>query len=130
MGLIGKPVKRVDGVKYVTGRAQYIADLKFVGMVELAIIRSRHGHARIGGIDISQALQHPGTLAIVTARDLQSAVQPISASVDREGFRSTEVYPLARDKVRYVGEPVAAVVARDRYVAEDIAELVMESLEK
>lgn len=124
MSLVGKSVKRVDGFKYVSGKAQYMADLKFPEMVEVAIIRSRYGHARLGKVDVRRALHHPDTIAVVTATDLQPAVRPISTKVDREGFRSTEVYPLARDKVRYVGEPVAAVVARDRYLAEDIAELI------
>ena len=124
MGLVGKPVPRIDGVKYVSGQAQYVADLRFPDMVEVAFIRSMHGHARLRNVDVGKALQHPDTLDIVTAKDIRKAVRPISTEVYTEGFKSTDVYPLARDKVRYVGEPVAAVVAKDRYVAEDIKEMI------
>ncbi|MFH1351183.1 MAG: xanthine dehydrogenase family protein molybdopterin-binding subunit [Pseudomonadota bacterium] len=124
MGLVGKPVKRIDGPKYVSGKAQYVADLKFADMVEIAFVRSRYGHARLRHVDVSEAIKHPYTIDIVTAKDIHEAIRPVSAKVDREGFKSTEVYPLARDKVLYVGEPIAAVVAKDRYVAEDIAEMI------
>lgn len=124
MGIVGTSVPRIDGLKYVTGRTQYMADLKFPDMVEVAIVRSQHGHARLRAVDVSEARQHPDVLDVVTAEDIREAVRPLSAGIDTEGFRSTELYPLARTKVRYVGEPVAAVVAKDRYVAEDIAETI------
>lgn len=108
----------------MTGRTQYVADLRFAGMVELAILRSMYGHALLRDMDVSRALQHPDAIDVVTAKDIRKGVRPISTEIDTEGFKSTEGYPLARNKVRYVGEPVAAVMATDRYVAEDIAEMI------
>src|SRR2546430_220608 len=102
-------------------------------MLAAAVVRSTHAHARLVGIDASAALALPGVVAVYTWRDLGGAQRPIPTfgSIPAElnahlrpMVRPAPVYPLAQEKVRYVGEPIALVVASDRYVAGDALELV------
>lgn len=107
-------------------------DIRLPGIVHVAFVRSSYAHAAIKAINTSSARACPGVLAIVTGEELARKVQPLRPKLYEtpgfEGFarayKSGAWYPLAFTKVRYVGEPVAAVVATDRYVAEDAAELV------
>jgi carbon-monoxide dehydrogenase large subunit len=124
-GWVGRPVPRSEDLRFVTGRGRYVDDLKFPDMLHAVVVRSTHAHARLRGIDASAALALPGVAAVFTFADVAACAAPIPI---RTGpLEGTERYlqrPLAEDRVRYVGEPVALVVARDRYVAEDAAELV------
>jgi carbon-monoxide dehydrogenase large subunit len=88
----------------------------------VAIRRSDHPHARILNIDISAAFSVPGVVAVFDAHDLDGVVRPVRAVSKMAHYHSTEIWPLARGKVRYVGEPVLAVVAESRYAAEDALE--------
>ncbi|MFN0299596.1 MAG: xanthine dehydrogenase family protein molybdopterin-binding subunit [Burkholderiales bacterium] len=118
---IGAPIVRKEDEAILTGRARYIDDLEPVAQLcHAAIVRSPHPHARIRGIDSSRAKALPGVIAVVTGKELLAIVGSIP-SVVRTPAR---FYPFAHDKARYVGEPLAVVVARDRYIAEDAAELV------
>jgi carbon-monoxide dehydrogenase large subunit len=125
MSWIGRAVERSEDLRFVTGRGRYVDDLKFPGMLHAVVVRSTHAHALLRGIDASAALALPGVAAVYTFADVAAQAAPIPV---RTGpLAGTERYlqrPLAADRVRYVGEPVALVVARDRYVAEDAAELV------
>ena len=118
---IGARLPRVEDERLAAGRHEYVADLKLPGMVELALVRSPHAHAKVAGIDTSQALASPGVLTAVAAGDL-AGVSPVPDFF--AWARPVATFPLARDRVRYVGAPVVAVVAADRYLAEDAAELV------
>ena len=121
MRWIGEPLVRKEDEAILTGRARYIDDLEPVArLCHAAIVRSPHPHARIRGIDVARAEALPGVVAVVTGRQLLETVGSIP-SVVRTPAR---YFPFAHDKVRYVGEPVAVVVAHDRYIAEDAAELV------
>src|ERR671922_1837125 len=102
---IGAYVPMVDGPEKVSGRAKYTADLIQPGMLAGRIYRSPYAHAEILSVDVSAALKLPGVKAIVTGADCDKTfgVLPIARSE----------HPLARDKVRYKGEPVAAVAAID-----------------
>lgn len=124
-GWVGRAVPRSEDLRFVTGRGRYIDDLKFPGMLHAVVVRSTHAHARLLGIDAAAALAVPGVAAVLTFADIAAHAAPIPV---RTGpLEGTERYlqrPLAEDRVRYVGEPVALVVACDRYVAEDAAELV------
>src|SRR5262245_33001830 len=93
-------------------------------MLHVAFVRSPYAHARITGIDTAAALAAPGAAAVVTAVDLVGRVKPIRGEARYPGFRSPAWPILAADVVRYQGEPVVAVVAASRYLAEDAAELV------
>ncbi len=102
--IVGKDVARTDAIPKVTGAAQYVADLHFPGMLHAAVLRSPHPHARIVSIDTSAAAAMPGVKAVVTGAD--------TAKCKWGAFRP-DLYPLAIDKVRYLGDEVAAVAAVD-----------------
>jgi aerobic carbon-monoxide dehydrogenase large subunit len=89
-------------------------------MLHAAILRSPHAHARIIAIDATQALALPGVVAVFTFQDIAPLAKPIPLRLyPLPGLEQFLQYPLARDKVRYVGEPLAIVVAESRYLAED-----------
>jgi CO/xanthine dehydrogenase Mo-binding subunit len=114
--LVGQSVKRVEDPLLLTGRAQCIDDLAFPGMLHTAFLRSPHAHARIRSIDVSQALAMPGVEHVLVGDEFRTHAQPLG-----QGWQG---YAIALDKVRYVGEPLAAVAAISRHVAEDAAERI------
>lgn len=116
---VGKGVARVEDRHLLTGRIQFIDDLVLPGMLHCAILRSPHAHARIRAVDVSAAAELPGVLAVVTGQDALRWSNPIGTVPEGWGLHC-----LATDKVRFVGEPVAAVAAVNRYVAEDALELI------
>ena len=118
---IGATPHRVEDEALLRGRGRFIDDLSPVlGTMHLALVRSPFAHARIRGIDVGDALAAPGVLAVLTGADLAAVGRPLGAVIRG----ATEHHAVAVDVVRYAGEPVAVVVARDRYLAEDAAELV------
>jgi aerobic carbon-monoxide dehydrogenase large subunit len=123
-GFIGRSVPRLEDPPLVTGAGRYAADISFPNQLTMRIVRSGHAHGRILSIDTSMAARAPGVVAIWTAADV-SDVPPVPY---REGVVAPlEPYRqpvLAKDIVRYVGEPVAVVFATDEYLAEDAADLV------
>lgn len=124
--LIGARVPRTDDPRLLTGRSRYLDDVVLPGMLEAAILRSPHAHARIVCVDASAALAHPGVFAVLTGAEVArmcAAPQPVLHRVIPDQ-RLTDRYALATDKVRYVGEAVAVVAAVDRYVAEDALGLI------
>jgi carbon-monoxide dehydrogenase large subunit len=122
--LLGARVRRVEDPRFLLGQAQYVADLQRTDTLHATFVRSPFAHARVLSIDTSAAGALPGVRLVLTAADLAGQIEPIRAISNYEGFMSTEYLPLAGDKVRYVGEAVALVIASSRYVAEDAAELV------
>jgi aerobic carbon-monoxide dehydrogenase large subunit len=123
--LIGASVPRQGTTERLTGATRYVADLHASGEVHARVVRSPLAHALITGIDTTEARAYPGVLAVITADDLPDVRIPIRLPF-AETPEAAELLqpPLARGEVRYVGEPVAVVVATDAYVAEDAAELV------
>jgi 2-furoyl-CoA dehydrogenase large subunit len=118
---IGKPLSRVEDERLMRGDGQYIDDLApFSGGKVAAIVRSTYAHARIHHIDIEEALRVPGVVGVITGADVRREMRPFPVGVPAP----VEYYPMAVDKVRFVGEPVAVVVADSRYIAEDAAELI------
>ena len=107
--------KRVEDPRLLVGRGGYIADIKMPGLPHAAILRSPVPHAKIVSIDASEALKIPGVIAVVTGEDCKAHMNPCM----NFGPATIAQYPLAVDKVRYVGEAVAAVIAENRYIAED-----------
>jgi carbon-monoxide dehydrogenase large subunit len=125
-GLIGARVSRTEDLRLLTGRAQFIDDVRLPGMLEAAVLRSPLPHARIVAIDVSKAAALPGVYAVVTGADVKAAVrapQPVIWRSVPDMF-IPESYPLAVDKVRYPGQGVAAVAAKDRATAEDALEKI------
>ncbi len=120
MTWIGQSIKRVEDPRILSGNGGYIDDVKLPGMAHAAMVSSPHAHARILSIDTSKALAVPGVIGVYTGEDLASVVDPCPS------FASPPVpqHAMSIGKVRHVGEVVAAVVAEDRYIAEDAAELV------
>lgn len=117
--LVGKRVKRTEDPRFLAGAGQYVDDMAPAGVLHIALRRSDQPHARIVSIDIGDALSVPGIVAIYDATDLEGEIKPAIPTSRMPGYYATPIWPLARDKVRYVGEPVVAVVAESRYAAED-----------
>jgi 2-furoyl-CoA dehydrogenase large subunit len=118
---IGRSVPRVEDGRLLTGRGTFIDDHPPVAnLCHAAIVRSPHAHARILGYDLTAALAMEGVAGAITGADVAKACKPFGVGVTAP----IHYYPTAIDKVRFVGEPVAVVVARDRYLAEDAAEVV------
>jgi 2-furoyl-CoA dehydrogenase large subunit len=118
---VGSTVARKEDQALLTGQARFIDDLSpLPGIHFAAILRSPHPHARIGRIDVSRARELPGVRAIITGKDVAALIGPLPSVVKAP----LAYYPIAIDKARYVGEPVAVVVADTRYVAEDACDLI------
>jgi aerobic carbon-monoxide dehydrogenase large subunit len=121
--LIGASVKRLEDPRLLTGQGTFVDDLAPQRLVHVALRRSDRPHARILSIGTDAAKGSPGVVGVFTADDLKSVV-PLRAQSRMRGYYATPLRPLAEGKVRYVGEPVVAVVAQNRYLAEDAAELI------
>jgi carbon-monoxide dehydrogenase large subunit len=119
--IIGARVKRTEDPRLLTGRGSFVDDRQ-VSALHVAFRRSEHAHARIVSIECAAARAAPGVIAVFTVDDL--AVKPLTAASRMKGYYATPVLPLARGKVRYVGEPIVGVIAENRYLAEDAAELI------
>ncbi len=113
---IGKPLPKVDAYAKVTGRALYADDIMLPRMLYGRLLRSPHPHARIIEIDTHRALELPGVLAVITGEDLPQRFGILPSSQDE--------YALAMDKVRYVGDPVAAVAAVDPDILDEAIKLI------
>ncbi|MEM7030529.1 MAG: xanthine dehydrogenase family protein molybdopterin-binding subunit [Chloroflexota bacterium] len=126
---MGVRVKRREDPELITGQGLYVADIELDGLTHAAIIRSPYAHAKILSIDISDAEALPGVVGIFTADDVNPHMGAALPMVGAAGgpykeLRDPGRYPLTGDKARHVGDPVAVVVAENRYVAADAAELV------
>lgn len=120
---LGGHVRRVEDPRLIQGQARYVDDLHVPGLLHLAFVRSPHAHARIRGRDVERARQAPGVALVLTGPDL-TGLSPKPMTVAPVGYRVPPHTPLAVDAARYVGQPVAAVVAAERYGARDGADLV------
>ncbi|MBJ7333577.1 MAG: xanthine dehydrogenase family protein molybdopterin-binding subunit, partial [Thermoleophilia bacterium] len=123
-GGVGEAVLRKEDRKFVTGEGRYVDDLKLPGMLHAAFVRSSFGHAKINSIDASAALAMPGVHAVLTNSTLPVETGVLSASNPGGDVRHPEQAILAKEFARYVGEPVAMVIADDRYLARDAADAV------
>ncbi len=121
--VIGARVKRLEDPRLLTGQGTFVDDLQPRRLAHVAFRRSDQAHARIMSIDTRAARQAPGVIGVFTADDVKS-VMPLRAQSRMRGYYATPLRPLAEGKVRYVGEPVVAIVAETRYLAEDAAELI------
>ncbi len=135
---IGQPVRRMEDKRLITGQGRFSDDMNLPGQVHAVMLRSPHAHARIKSIDIENAMAAPGVLAVLTGKDLladglkpiphipllahPAEIQPVNS--DGSPMFTAPHYPLAIDKVRYVGEAIAVVVARTIAAAKDGAEQV------
>ncbi|WP_151448301.1 xanthine dehydrogenase family protein molybdopterin-binding subunit [Lacisediminimonas profundi] len=122
--LVGQRVKRTEDPRLLTGHGSYVDDIPVKGQLHIAFRRSDQAHALIKSIDRDAAAAMPGVIGVFTAEDLESMVKPIFATSRMPDYHPTAIYPLARGKVRFVGEAVVAVVAKSRYLAEDAVEQI------
>ena len=125
--VIGTRALRLDGLDKVTGDARFGADIHLAGMLHGKMLTSPHAHARILSIDTSKAEAVPGVKAVITARDFPIFEQQKTIDFFAEQFRGSRIMAehfMARDKVLYVGHPVAAVAATNPHIAEEAAKLI------
>ena len=120
--LVGQRIKRREDPRLIQGRGTYVDDVKLAGMQHLAFKRGDMAHARIQSIDTSAAKAMPGVEAVYTGADIARFVKPVPILTP---FASPEHRAVAIDVVRYAGEPVAVVVASDRYLARDAADAIV-----
>lgn len=118
-------MKRREDAVLVTGHGTYVDDIKLPNMLFVSFVRSSYGHAKIRSIDLSPALKVPGVVFAIGGEEIKKMTKPLPFPVSLPGRKETQVYLLAAGKVHYTGEPVAAVVAEDRYIAEDAAERIV-----
>ncbi len=131
---IGARVLRAEDPRILTGRGRYVDDVVLPDMLHAAFKRSTVPHGRLRSVDVAAARAMPGVVAVYTGEDLAgftNAAAPGGAIGMHlmPGLRSPAVHGLVTDKVRYVGDPIAIVVAEDRYLAEDAVELIEEDIE-
>jgi len=125
MRLIGAKVPRVEDRRILTGRGRYVDDLHLPHMLHATFLRSPVAHARVAALDASAAKRAPGVVAVFTGEEMKALSKPIAVPMaEAMGARIPEFYPLVTDKVRFVGDLVAMVIAETRYEAEDAAELI------
>jgi carbon-monoxide dehydrogenase large subunit len=122
--LVGAPIKRREDPRFLTGRAQYVADIELPGMAHLAFVRSPIAHGDVVSIDAGPARLADGVHAVLTGPELACRAKPFVCDSLHPSWQSSAYHQLALDRVRFVGEPVVAVLADDRYLAEDACELV------
>src|SRR5262245_17179441 len=120
----GQAMRRKEDRRLLTGRGTFAADFRLSGMLHAAVLRSPHAHARLGAIRAKAALALPGVVAVVTADDLGAIGRIPTRLGHRIGAVECLQFPLARNSVRYVGEPVAVLFAESRYIAEDGLDLL------
>ncbi|MFQ6011468.1 MAG: xanthine dehydrogenase family protein molybdopterin-binding subunit, partial [Nitrososphaerales archaeon] len=112
-------MKNKEDFRFITGRGNYVDDVRLPGTLYASFVRSPYAHAAIKGIDTSEALKVPGVKLILTGPDLAKNLPPLFPTQGGPGMKKYTRCALSIGKVRCVGEPVAAVIADDRYIAED-----------
>ncbi len=130
----GQPIKRNEDQRLLKGQALFVDDVHLPEMLHVAFLRSDYAHGRINSIDVSAALERPGVIAVYTAGDLGDYWQPgpllvPPPPIEKLTFNECTQVPLAKDKVKHVGEALAFVVAESRYIAEDALEDIFADIE-
>ena len=126
MTYVGKGVPALTNTRLVAGKGTFTDDISLPGMTYMAILRSPYAHARIRSIDTSKAEAHPGVVGVLTGHEIFETTDPIVEAFDTQamGAKSVKWYALCHDRVRYVGEAVAAVVAEDKFTAYQALDLI------
>ena len=121
---IGQSLPRKEDHRFLTGQGRYLDDIVVPGALHAHFVRSPHAHARILAIHTEAAARAPGVVRVVTGRDLAQWTTSLRMAPPIQGLHPVEMTTLPIDKVRFIGDPVACIVATDRYLAEDAAELI------
>ena len=122
--LIGAPIKRREDPRLVQGLSHYVDDIKLVNTLHCTFLRSDYAHADIKSIDTEAAENLSGVVKVITGSDIAGKVGSIPCAAEIEGLKVPDHPALAVDRVRFVGEPIAAVVATDPYIARDALDLI------
>ena len=122
---VGKRVKRTEDPRLIRGLAHYVDDVVLPGTLHVVFVRSIYAHAKINSIDTSAALAVPGVVAVYTGRDIAEKIGPVPCASALPQLKVPDHRVLATNKVYFVGHPIAAIVATDRYAARDAVDLVM-----
>jgi carbon-monoxide dehydrogenase large subunit len=121
---VGDRHRRKEDPRLLTGRGRYVGDIALPGMLHAVLLRSPHAHARIHRLDTARARASPGVVDVVCFTDLGAVGRALPIVPPHAELRGRNFAPLAADRVRFVGEPVAAVLAESRYAAEDARDLL------
>ena len=126
MPYVGQPLKRFEDLRLMTGGGSYLDDMTMPDMAYAVFVRSTQANANIRSINVADARNMPGVVAVITGQDIAASVDdiPHREVAEMEGVKIPGHPALARDKVCYVGQPVALIIADDHYTANDALDLV------
>src|SRR5919201_5079285 len=128
--LVGRPIERLEDVLFLRGRGQFVDDIDCVGLLHAVILRSALAHGTIRAIDTAAALARPGVHAVITAAEIGAPVPTIPLRQESlPVFKRFEQPVIAHGKVRYVGEPIAVVLAGSAALAEDALDAIALDIE-
>src|SRR5215472_6343861 len=127
---VGQRIKRTEDPRLIQGLGHYVDDIKLPDTLHVAFVRSIHAHAKIKGVDTTGATRAPGVVAVYTGKDVAGKIGPVPCGAALPGLKVPVHTVLATDKVYFVGHPIAAVVAKDKYTARDAADLIMVDYEE
>ena len=122
--LVGASLRRTEDPRFLLGRGNYVDDLQRAGMLHAAFFRSDVPHGKLISLDVTDARKVPGVLGVYTAEDFKTLLKPLVARNSLSSYHESEIPILAKDKVIYVGQPIAIVVAESRHAAEDGADAI------
>src|SRR6266702_4123405 len=121
---VGQRIKRTEDPRLIKGLAHYVDDIRLPDTLHVAFVRSVYAHARIEGVDTSEALKAPGVVAVYTGKDIAEKIGPVPCASALPELKVPDYRVLATGEALFVGHPIAAVVATDRYAARDAVDLV------
>src|SRR5258708_27644545 len=121
---VGQRIKRTEDPRLIKGLAHYVDDVRLPDTLHVAFVRSIYAHARIADIDVTEAVKVPGVVAVYTGKDIATKVGPVPCAAALPDLKVPDYRVLATGKALFVGHPIAAVVATDKYLARDAADLI------
>ena len=121
---VGQRIKRTEDPRFIKGLAHYVDDIRLPDTLHVAFVRSLYAHARINGIETAEAMKSPGVVAIYTGKEVASKVGPVPCAAALPDLKVPDYRVLATDKVLFVGHPIVAIVATDKYAARDAVDLI------
>ncbi len=127
---VGQRVKRTEDPRLIKGLGHYVDDIRLPDTLHVAFLRSMYAHARMSGVDVSEAAKAPGVVAVYTGKDVAGKIGPVPCASALPELKVPDHRVLATDKVYFVGHPIAAVVATDAYAARDAVDLIMVDYEE
>ena len=127
---VGQRVKRTEDPRLIKGLGHYVDDIRLPDTLHVAFLRSMYAHARISGVDVSEAAKAPGVVAVYTGKEVAGKIGPVPCASALPELKVPDHRALATDKVYFVGHPIAAVVATDAYAARDAVDLIMVDYEE